>query len=111
MDLGSIGQKCREVQFRQISSSTRSKKRNRVHKSVLIITVECNILIVKDDHVIRAYGIQIIDRNGFAGRVQFEDAVLAGLAIALVRASDAVVVEEAVQSRTVEEKVFGVNDA
>lgn len=59
----------------------------------------------------RAHRIQIVDIDPRHITFDAEDAVLADLAVALVRARGAVVVEEAVEARTVDGDGGGVDDA
>jgi len=90
--------------------SGRPKKRHRINKPIQIISIERHIHPIKRNHLMRAYSIEVIHRN-IATSLKIHDAILADLAIALIGAIGAVVVEEAVVTGAVDENGVGVDDS
>jgi hypothetical protein len=90
-------------------SNLTSEKRNSTNKTILVISPRSNALPINRDHRIRTNSVEIVNRN-LTCTFDIEDLALAFGSDTLVRASDVVVVEEGVETSSVDEHIARVFD-
>jgi hypothetical protein len=90
-------------------SNLTSEKRNSTNKTILVISPRSNTLPINRDHRIRTNSVEIVNRN-LTCTFNIEDLALAFSSDSLVRASHVVVIEEGVETGSVDEHIARVFD-
>jgi hypothetical protein len=81
------------------------EQRNSINKPIQIVPIVRHIMSSNRNLIVRPYSIEVVDTNIPIRAFERENAVLAYLATTLVRAHRGVVVEETVQTCTVDEDI------
>lgn len=87
-----------------------SEERHGIDEPVQIVSIVGDVLSVEFDHFVGTHSVEIVYVDEPTAQY-LKVAVLADFSIALIRASGAVVVEEAVQARTIDQDIVRVDNA